>query len=346
MPKKFLYFSLFFHVFGLVIISLNFHNMFSTKIKDNGHVVFDFVKIGTKSQAPILSSNNNHASVQKSFSDSKPNQTPKQQVSNIKPTNNKPTSNISNNKPTNNAITNKQNSSANINKQASNASTNKSTNNASINKPISNTITNKPVSNKPKNNKTQDKNKAHVNNKQESKNKPKIIPTKPKDKQEKANKNKSNTNKALVNLQEINSQKKAINGNKAKINSFIDNVLADGEHENDGINAEEIGETLTATQIDLIRQTIRKCWHFPAGLKDADTLVVDIQMELDPNGYVKKAKIVDQKRMQSDSAFRTAAENAYRAVLDPECNPLPLPKEKYEEWKDLELSFNPKDLLN
>lgn len=339
MPKKFLYFSLFFHVFGLVIIGWNFHNVFNTKIKDNGHVVFDFVKIGTKSQAPILSSNNNHASVQKSFSDisGKTHQHPKQQVSNVKPTSNKPTS------------TNKATNNTSINKPPSNENTNKST---------SNIGTNKPTSNKPKSNKSQDKNKAHVSNKkqnkketnkQEIKNQQKINSTKIKDKQEKSNKNsknKSNTNKALVNLQEINRQKKAINGNKSKINSFIDNVLADGEHENDGINAEEIGDTLTATQIDLIRQTIRKCWHFPAGLKDADTLVVDIQMELDPNGYVKKAKIVDQKRMQSDSAFRTAAENAYRAVLDPECNPLPLPKEKYEEWKDLELSFNPKDLLS
>jgi len=48
----------------------------------------------------------------------------------------------------------------------------------------------------------------------------------------------------------------------------------------------------------------------------------------------------------SDPDFRTAAENAYRAVLDPNCNPLPLPKERYDEWKDLELSFNPKEMFS
>ena len=47
----------------------------------------------------------------------------------------------------------------------------------------------------------------------------------------------------------------------------------------------------------------------------------------------------------SDPDFRIAAENAHRAVLDPKCNPLPLPKEKFDEWKDLELSFNPKDMF-
>ena len=121
--------------------------------------------------------------------------------------------------------------------------------------------------------------------------------------------------------------------------------MADGDNENTGANAESLGDTLTATQIDQIRNTVRKCWHFPAGLKDAETLVVDIKMELDRNGYVKRAEVVDKNRMRRDSGYRIAAENAQRAVLDPSCNPLPLPKEKYKEWKDLELSFNPKDML-
>ena len=82
--------------------------------------------------------------------------------------------------------------------------------------------------------------------------------------------------------------------NKKSLNSFLDNVLADGDYENTGANAESLGETLTATQVDNIRNTIRKCWHFPAGLKDAETLVVDIKMELDRNGYVKKAEVVDK----------------------------------------------------
>ena len=49
--------------------------------------------------------------------------------------------------------------------------------------------------------------------------------------------------------------------------------------------------------------------------------------------------------MTFDPDFRIAAENAHGAVLDPKCNPLPLPKEKFDEWKDLELTFNPKDMF-
>ena len=164
--------------------------------------------------------------------------------------------------------------------------------------------------------------------------------TKKGDKKSKAN------DKAVVNLRK---NKKAKNTDpkaaKKSFDSILDSASAKGESENSGVKAEEVGEVLTATQIDLIRQTIRKCWHFPAGLRNAEDLIVDIKMELDPEGNVKKAEIVDKTRMANDHDYRTAAENAYRAVLDPKCNPLPLPKEHYNEWKDLELSFNPKEMF-
>jgi hypothetical protein len=32
-------------------------------------------------------------------------------------------------------------------------------------------------------------------------------------------------------------------------------------------------------------------------------------------------------------------------VLNPQCSPLKLPPEKFDQWKTLELTFNPKDLL-
>jgi outer membrane biosynthesis protein TonB len=170
----------------------------------------------------------------------------------------------------------------------------------------------------------------------------------PKKPQKKENEHrKKRTDKAVVDLKKDQKAPKK-NNPKAKKKSFdsiLNDAIATGESENEGIKAEANGAVLTATQIDLIRQTIRKCWHFPAGLKNAEELSVDIKMELAEDGTVKKAEIVDEKRMNSDPDFKIAAENAKRAVLDPECSPLPLPKEKYKEWKDLELTFNPKDMF-
>jgi len=60
---------------------------------------------------------------------------------------------------------------------------------------------------------------------------------------------------------------------------------------------------------------------------------------------VRDARIVDQGRMSTDSFFRAAAESAMRAVLNPRCNPLKLPREKYDVWKSFILNFNPKEML-
>jgi hypothetical protein len=49
--------------------------------------------------------------------------------------------------------------------------------------------------------------------------------------------------------------------------------------------------------------------------------------------------------MNNDPYFNIAAESARRAVLDPRCNPLPLPKDKYDKWKSMTMSFNPKDMF-
>ncbi|PIR33794.1 MAG: energy transducer TonB, partial [Alphaproteobacteria bacterium CG11_big_fil_rev_8_21_14_0_20_44_7] len=49
----------------------------------------------------------------------------------------------------------------------------------------------------------------------------------------------------------------------------------------------------------------------------------------------------------SDDFYRVAAESARRAVLDPRCNPLREmpPMDKYEQWRELTLIFDPQDLI-
>ena len=311
-----------------MILSLfKFSNIFDKTIKDNGYAVFDFVAIGDKSTAPVLSKDNAKASKTKSYSDNDKEE----------------------------EIINKQNDNIKEKTSVTTDENNKITTNSKEEQKDNKKSNQKIPDKKPENNKPKDNNKKEVKKSEkqkESKPVTKLPVNKDKTKQNKNNKSnkkqssKSN-GKALVNLKQNkkSSSKSNNKSNKKSFNSFLDNVLADGDNENTGANAESLGDTLTATQIDQIRNTVRKCWHFPAGLKDAETLVVDIKMELDRNGYVKRAEVVDKNRMRRDSGYRIAAENAQRAVLDPSCNPLPLPKEKYKEWKDLELSFNPKDML-
>ncbi len=102
---------------------------------------------------------------------------------------------------------------------------------------------------------------------------------------------------------------------------------------------------LAISEIDLVRQQIKECWSLPAGAKEAENLSIEIRMAMNPDGTVRQARILDQSRLHSDPFFRAAAESALRAVLNPHCNPLKLPPEKYQQWQNMILIFDPRDMF-
>lgn len=108
--------------------------------------------------------------------------------------------------------------------------------------------------------------------------------------------------------------------------------------------ATAIDDQLTMSEIDFIRRQYIECWNPPAGARDARDLVVSIRVDYNPDGSVRRAAIDDTSRM-SDPFFRTAAESALRAVLNPRCNPLKVPSKKYDSWKSVTLNFNPREML-
>ena len=106
-----------------------------------------------------------------------------------------------------------------------------------------------------------------------------------------------------------------------------------------------LGSQLSASEVDMVREQISRCWNIPAGARDAKDLVVELRVVVEPDGMVQQATIVDQARLASDPFFRAAAESARRAFFNPQCRPLRLPPDKYEIWKNMVVDFSPKDLL-
>lgn len=102
---------------------------------------------------------------------------------------------------------------------------------------------------------------------------------------------------------------------------------------------------LSLSELDAIRSQIAQCWNVPAGARDARNLVVELQVDMNPDATVRNVRVVDESRMTSDAFFRAAAESALRAVRNPRCNPLRLPAEKFDTWKSFILNFNPKEML-
>ena len=105
----------------------------------------------------------------------------------------------------------------------------------------------------------------------------------------------------------------------------------------------------TIAQLDalrvMIREQIQRCWNPPIGAVSAENLLVRVFLRLDQTGRVREAHILDSERMSADTFFRAAAESARRAALNDRCNPLELPIDQYESWKDIEIYFDPRELL-
>ena len=97
--------------------------------------------------------------------------------------------------------------------------------------------------------------------------------------------------------------------------------------------------------VNAIKRQLEPCWNLPTGAKDAADMVIEIKVFVNPDGKVRRADVIDNGRVNSDPFFRAAAESAYRAVNNPRCNHLKLPPDKYDVWKDLTLTFNPRDML-
>ena len=94
------------------------------------------------------------------------------------------------------------------------------------------------------------------------------------------------------------------------------------------------------TMARAIQQQMASCWQIEPGARDAESLIVEIRVVLNPDASVRGAQIVDFERMFRDSFYRSAAENARRAIF--RCSPFDLPTNKYNVWRDLTLKFDPR----
>ena len=102
---------------------------------------------------------------------------------------------------------------------------------------------------------------------------------------------------------------------------------------------EQNSNEFTISEIDLLKQQLYACWAVPAGAKGASDMVVKVRVWVNPDRTVSNARILDTNLMQSNPYFRTVAESALRAVLNPACSPLKLPPEKYDVWKKFIFKF-------
>ena len=102
---------------------------------------------------------------------------------------------------------------------------------------------------------------------------------------------------------------------------------------------------LSLSEEDALKAQIFGCWSIPLGLPYNENLLVRIKLKLKPDGSVVKTEILDHVRMNKPGQgfYKVLAESALRAIQL--CQPLRVPTTGYERWKDLQLNFDAREML-
>ena len=102
---------------------------------------------------------------------------------------------------------------------------------------------------------------------------------------------------------------------------------------------------LTLSEEDALRAQIFGCWSVPLGLPYDEDLLVRIKLNLKKDGTIMKSEILDHQRMNrpGQKFYKVLAESALRAVRL--CQPLKVPPTGYDKWKEIQLNFNPTEML-
>ena len=108
-------------------------------------------------------------------------------------------------------------------------------------------------------------------------------------------------------------------------------------------NLENLG--LSLSEEDALKAQIFGCWSIPLGLPYNENLLVRIKLQLNPDGTVSQSEILDHARMNKPGQgfYKVLAESALRAVKL--CQPLRVPTTGYERWKELQLNFDAREML-
>lgn len=157
--------------------------------------------------------------------------------------------------------------------------------------------------------------------------------------------------KAAVRKFDIASIEKMIDAKSSKSDTALKDVRDPGRKER---GARELApETTagtsrgTATKLsmsekkgvqDAIIEQVSQCWSPPVGAPVGESMIVHVKFTLNADGSLSGGPTVD-----SNDSSRAAADAAMRAVR--RCAPLKLPAESYDYWRQVDIRFDPKEMM-
>ncbi|MEL6837968.1 MAG: energy transducer TonB [Pseudomonadota bacterium] len=100
------------------------------------------------------------------------------------------------------------------------------------------------------------------------------------------------------------------------------------------------GPPMTGAERDSFRIAVNRCWNVDPG-SVAARVTVEVGFSLDRDGTVQGNEVNLLSSSGDQSAVTTAFEAARRAILRCQSGGYQLPGDKYEQWKDVVITFDP-----
>jgi colicin import membrane protein len=99
---------------------------------------------------------------------------------------------------------------------------------------------------------------------------------------------------------------------------------------------------LSQSEIDALRTRLMALWNPPVGIQNPEDFVIRIRLSIGPDRKLRAPPLVVSSG--KGQLFMTARDSAVRAVLRGQPFDM-LKPEHYEIWKDIEVTFDPRDMF-
>jgi len=96
--------------------------------------------------------------------------------------------------------------------------------------------------------------------------------------------------------------------------------------------------------VQAIKSQLVSFWNMGSQqVREAEGVVVTVLLCLNQDGYIQSARTLNNESTTQHPDFKQVEKSVYRIFDNPEAQPLHLPKETYEEWKETKVYFSPSD---
>ena len=127
------------------------------------------------------------------------------------------------------------------------------------------------------------------------------------------------------------------------VNNALAEALGQGQAQTGGTDqGAPSGPPLTAGEKDALRVAVQNCWNVGSLSSEAlrTTVVVSVTMSEDSRPVTSSIEMLSASG-GSGSAAKQAYEAARRAIIRCGASGFNLPKDKYDHWRNIEMTFNP-----